>query len=80
MFYVSPLHPELVGKNQLNYRDPTGALVVQEEIQKAKSGGAWLKGRWRKNPTTGQYQCRKIYIRPTTNNYFIGFLVSLSFP
>ena len=50
MFYVSPLHPELIGKNQFNYKDPAGALVVQEEIRKAKAGGGWLKSRWRKNP------------------------------
>ncbi len=72
MFFVSPLHPELIGKNQFNYKDPSGALVVQEEIEKAKAGGGWLKGRWRKNPQTGEYQCRKIYILPTPGNYFIG--------
>jgi len=72
IFYVSPLHPELIGKSQFNYKDPTGALVVQEEIQKAKNGGGWLKGRWRKNPQTGEYQCRKIFILPVTGNYFIG--------
>ncbi len=27
-------------------------LVVQEEIEKAKAGGGWLKGRLRKNPQT----------------------------
>lgn len=71
-FYVSPLHPELIGHNQFNYRDPSGVLVVQEEINKAKAGGGWLRGRWRKNSTTGQYECRKIYIRPISDNYFIG--------
>src|SRR5690349_14208473 len=39
MFFISPLHPELIGKNQFNYKDPSGALVVQEEINKAKAGG-----------------------------------------
>ncbi len=72
MFFVSPLHPELIGKNQFSYKDPTGALVVQEEINKAKAGGGWLKGRWRKNSLTGKYQCRKIYILPVARNYFIG--------
>jgi signal transduction histidine kinase len=72
MFFVSPLHPELIGKNQFNYKDPTGAMVVQEEINKARAGGGWLKGRWRKNPLTGKYQCRKIYILPVSGNYFIG--------
>lgn len=72
IFFVSPLHPEQVGKNQYNYKDPTGVLVVQEEINKAKAGGGWLKGRWRKNPLTGHYQCRKIYIHPVGENYFIG--------
>jgi len=72
MFYVSPLHPELIGVSQLNYRDASGALVVQEEINKAKTGGGWLKGRLRKNPQTGEDQCRKIYILPIPKNYFIG--------
>lgn len=72
MFYVSPLHPELIGSNQLNYKDSSGVFVVQEEIKKAKAGGGWLKGRWRKNIQTGKYECRKIYILPTLDNYYIG--------
>lgn len=72
MFFVSPLHPELIGNNQLNYKDPSGIFVVQEEIEKAKAGGGWLKGRWRKNPQTRKYQCRKIYILPVPGNYYIG--------
>lgn len=72
MFFVSPLHPELIGKNQFSYKDPTGALVVQEEINKAKAGGGWLKGRWRKNSLNGKYQCRKICILPVAENYYIG--------
>lgn len=72
MFFVSPLHHELIGKNQFNYKDPSRVLVVQEEINKAKAGGGWLKGRWRKNSITGKYQCRKIYIVPAAKNYFIG--------
>lgn len=72
VFFVSPLHPELIGNNQFNYRDASGTLVVQEEINKAKAGGGWLKGRWRQNPLTGNFECRKIYIRPIPGNYFIG--------
>lgn len=72
IFFLSPLHPELIGHNQLNYKDPSGALVVREEIEKAKAGGGWLKARWRKNPQTGEYQCRKIYILPIPGNYYIG--------
>lgn len=72
MFFISPLHPELIGKSQFNYKDPSGVLVVQEEINKAKAGGGWLKGRWRYNSLTGTYQCRKIYILPVSGNYFIG--------
>lgn len=72
MFFISPVHPELIGKNQFNYKDSTGTLVVQEEINKAKEGGGWLKGHWRINPQTGKYQCRKIYIRPVADNYFVG--------
>jgi signal transduction histidine kinase len=66
------LHPELIGKNQINYRDPSWAFAVQEEINKSKAGGGWLKGRWRKNPNNGKYQCRRIYILPVEENYFIG--------
>lgn len=72
IFFVSPLHPELIGNNQFNYKDSSGALVVQEEIAKAKAGGGWLKGRLRKNFQTGKYQCRKIYILPMPGNYYIG--------
>lgn len=72
MFYVSPLHPELIGKNQFSYKDPSGHLVVQEEINTAKSGGGWLKGRWRKDPSSGEYMCRRIYILPVAGNYFVG--------
>ena len=72
ILFISPLHPELIGKNQFNYKDPSGALVVQEEINKAKAGGGWLKGRWRYNSLTGTFQCRKIYIVPITGNYLLG--------
>jgi len=72
MFFVSPLHPELIRKNQFNYKDSSGTLVVQEEINKAKAGGGWLTGRWRKNSLTGKYQCRKIYILPVAGSYFVG--------
>lgn len=50
-----------IGSNQFDYKDPSGVFVVQEEIEKAKAGGGWLKGRW-----------RKIYIIPIPGNYFIG--------
>lgn len=72
VFYVSPLHPEMIGKSQLHYKDPQGAYVVQEEVAKARTGGGWLKGRWRMDPVTKKYQCRKIYILPIADNYFIG--------
>lgn len=71
-FFVSPLHPEMVGMNELNFKDSSGVLVVQEEIAKAKAGGGWLKGRWRENPQTKTFQCRKIYILPIAGNYFVG--------
>jgi hypothetical protein len=72
VFLVSPLHPELIGKNCFYFKDNSGKLVVQEEINKAMEGGGWLKGRWRKNPKTERYQCRKIYITPMPGDYFIG--------
>ena len=72
MFFISPLHPELIGENQFNYKDLTGALVVQEEINKAKAGGGWLKGRWRKISLNGKYMCRKIYVLPVAREYYIG--------
>jgi signal transduction histidine kinase len=71
-FLASSIYPEMIGTNQINYRDPSGVLVVQEEIEKAKAGGGWLKGRWRKNPQTGKYGCRKIYIQPMKGDYLIG--------
>lgn len=72
MVLASPLHPETVGTNQINFKDPSGALVVQEEIEKAKVGGGWLKGRYRQNSQTGHYECRRLYIFPIVGNYFIG--------
>jgi hypothetical protein len=72
MILASPIHPETVGTNQIHFKDPSGALVVQEEIDKAMAGGGWLKGRYRKNHKTGQHECRKLYILPMKGNYFIG--------
>lgn len=69
---VSPIHPETVGTNQINFRDSSGVLVVQEEIAKAKAGGGWLKGRYRQNHKTGKYECRRLYIFPMRGDYFIG--------
>ncbi|MFM8453848.1 MAG: cache domain-containing protein [Gammaproteobacteria bacterium] len=71
-FYLSPLHPELIGPNQFNYKDDSGAFPVQEEIEQAKAGGGWLKPRWRKDPEKGKYQCRKIYVLPIPGDYLIG--------
>ncbi|WP_409371325.1 cache domain-containing protein [Legionella quinlivanii] len=68
---ASPIHPETVGTNQINYIDPYGVFVVREEIAKAKSGGGWLKGRYRKNHITGHYACRKVYIL-LRQPFFIG--------
>lgn len=69
---ASPIHPETIGTNQINFKDPSGVFAVQEEISKAKTGGGWLKGRYRKNHITGQYECRKLYILPIRGDYFIG--------
>ncbi|KTC76194.1 hypothetical protein Lbir_0263 [Legionella birminghamensis] len=69
---ASPIHPETVGTNQINFKDQTGVFAVREEIEKAKIGGGWLKGRYRKNHITGNYGCRKLYIHPMPGNYFIG--------
>lgn len=71
-FLSSPAHPEFIGTNQLNYQDTSGVFVVREEIEKAKAGGGWLKGRWRFNPQTQEYGCRKIYIMPMKKEYLIG--------
>ncbi len=38
-------YPHLVGTNQLTLKDPHHVFLVKEEIEKAKSGGGWLKGR-----------------------------------
>ncbi len=61
---ASPIHPETVGINQINFKDPSGALVVKQEIDRAIAGGGWLKGRYRKNHKTGQNECRRLYILP----------------
>jgi hypothetical protein len=69
---ASPIHPETVGTNQIDFRDPSGVFVVREEVEKAKDGGGWLKGRYRKNHKTGHYECRRLYIFPMKGGYFIG--------
>lgn len=69
---ASPIHPETVGTNQIQFKDPSGILVVKEEIDKAIAGGGWLNGRYRKNHQTSQYECRRLYILPIKGNYFIG--------
>ncbi|MCE3045469.1 cache domain-containing protein [Legionella sp. 16cNR16C] len=69
---ASPIHPEMIGTNQWLYKDDLGVLVVQEEIAKAKAGGGWLNARFRKNHLTGRYACRKLYILPIQNDFFIG--------
>lgn len=69
---ASPIHPETVGTNQFDFKDASGLLAVQEEINKAKAGGGWLKGRLRFNPITKKYACRKLYIQPMPIDYFIG--------
>jgi signal transduction histidine kinase len=69
---LSPIHPETVGTNQINFKDSSGVFAVQEEIKKAKSGGGWLKGRYRKNHISGSFECRKLYILPMEKSYFIG--------
>ncbi|MFC7782813.1 cache domain-containing protein [Legionella taurinensis] len=69
---ASPIHPETVGTNQINFKDSSGALVVKQEIDKAIAGGGWLKGRYRKNHKTGQNECRRLYILPMKGNYLIG--------
>lgn len=69
---ASPIHPETVGTNQINFRDASGVLVVKQEIDRAIEGGGWLKGRYRKNPLTGRNECRKLYILPMEDNYLIG--------
>lgn len=48
------------------------ADVNAQVMTTIKNAGGWLKGLWRKNPETGTYQCRKIYILPIQGNYFIG--------
>lgn len=70
--YLSPHHPESIGTNQLNSKDSSGVFVIQEDIQKAKTGGGWFHPRLRKNFQTGEYHCREIYIHPMQGNYFIG--------
>lgn len=72
MFLASPAHPEFIGTNQWDYQDASGAFAVREEIEKAKAGGGWLKGRWRFNPEAQEYGCRKIYIMPVTEDFLIG--------
>lgn len=62
----------MVGKNQLMLKDSHHVFLVQEEIDKAKSGSGWLKGRLKKKPHTGNQECKESYILPMSGDYFIG--------
>lgn len=65
-------YPNLVGINQFSLKDPVRTFLVQEEIEKAKSGGGWIKDRLKKNPQTGKHECKASYIFPMSGDYFIG--------
>lgn len=65
-------YPALIGTNQFNLKDSSGIFLVQEEIEKAKAGGGWIKDRLKKNPQTGKHECKASYILPMAGYYFIG--------
>lgn len=71
-FLATINYPNLIGTNQINFKDSSGVFVVQEEIEKAKSGGGWLKDRLKKNPYSGKFECKASYIHPMAGDYFIG--------
>lgn len=70
-FLAGPNYSDLNGSNQINFKDTSGNLAVQKEIELAKSGGGWIKGRW-KNPLTGKNECKESYIQPMKEDYLIG--------
>jgi signal transduction histidine kinase len=43
---VNPFFPELEGKNLLNHRDPTGKLVLEEELRLARGKGGFVDSVW----------------------------------
>lgn len=66
-------YPNLVGVNQFNLKDPHRTFLVEEEIEKARSGGGWIKtARLKKNPDTNKFECKKSYILPMPGDYLIG--------
>lgn len=66
-------YPNLVGINQFDLKDPHRTFLVQEEIEKAKSGGGWIKtARLKKNPATNKIECKESYILPMPGDYLIG--------
>jgi len=71
-FLSSLNYPELVGTNQINFKNKDGFFLVKEEIAKAKSGGGWTPSRLRKNPQNGQLECKELYILPMPGDYFIA--------
>ncbi|MBL0729883.1 cache domain-containing protein [Piscinibacter sp. HJYY11] len=52
---------DLIGKNLWELRDPSGLLVIQELIAKAKSGGGFVRYMWEK-PSTKQVAPKLGYV------------------
>jgi len=58
---MHPRQPELVGTDQWNLRDDTGAPTVQQLVAKARAGGGFIQYHWRK-PSTGRSALKLGYV------------------
>ncbi len=63
--------PTLVGKNLINYQDPTGFYVIQALIEKAKSGSGWVSYTW-DNPQTGRQDPKLGYVMKVDDTWWLG--------
>lgn len=51
---VNPRHTHLIGSNWIGLRDENGRTVIKDQIERAKSGGAFYTYNWKK-PSSGEY-------------------------
>jgi len=57
------MKPELIGKNLLSFRTPTGRFLFKELIETAKKGGGWIEYEWM-HETKKVLMTKESYILP----------------
>ena len=63
--------PTLIGKNLIDYRDPTGFLAIQALVDTAKAGSGWVSYTW-DNPQTGKQEPKLGYVMKVDDTWWLG--------